>query len=179
MDNRKSFRGRKAAGACNFTLISILRRHYECLDLYLHSPIRLHGLVVKRKDNVSFSVYLLRKCLFTVSIYHFHDNYKFIIQTLVLLDSSRSPFWQDFQDKSIQLFFQWINIFLDVLLPITVPCGLRPVFARSNAGTVGSNLTWGMDVCVRLFCLCCSMCAGRGLATGWSPSKESHRLCEK
>jgi hypothetical protein len=27
------------------------------------------------------------------------------------------------------------------------------VFARSNTGIVGSNPTWGMDVCVRLFCL--------------------------
>jgi hypothetical protein len=25
------------------------------------------------------------------------------------------------------------------------------VFARSNTGIVGSNPTWGMDVCVRLF----------------------------
>jgi hypothetical protein len=31
-------------------------------------------------------------------------------------------------------------------LPITV--------ARSNTGVVGSNPTRGMDVCVRLFCLC-------------------------
>jgi hypothetical protein len=29
--------------------------------------------------------------------------------------------------------------------------------------------TWGMDVCVRLFCVCSVLCAGRGLATGWSP----------
>jgi hypothetical protein len=29
------------------------------------------------------------------------------------------------------------------------------VFARSNAGIVGSNPTQGMDVCVRLFSVCC------------------------
>jgi hypothetical protein len=29
------------------------------------------------------------------------------------------------------------------------------VFARSNIDIVGSNPTGGMDVCVRLFCLCC------------------------
>jgi hypothetical protein len=34
----------------------------------------------------------------------------------------------------------------------------RTVFARSNTGIVGSNPTRGMDVCVRLFCLCCSVC---------------------
>jgi hypothetical protein len=29
------------------------------------------------------------------------------------------------------------------------------VFARLNTGIMGSNLTRGMDDCVRLFCLCC------------------------
>jgi hypothetical protein len=42
------------------------------------------------------------------------------------------------------------------------------VFARSNAGVVGSNPTQGMNVCLRLFCVCVALCVGRGLATGWS-----------
>jgi hypothetical protein len=42
------------------------------------------------------------------------------------------------------------------------------VFTRSNAGIVGSNPTRGMDVCVRLSCLCC-LGVGSGLATSWSP----------
>jgi hypothetical protein len=50
------------------------------------------------------------------------------------------------------------------------------VFARLNTGVVGSNPTRGMDVCVRLFCVCV-LCVGSGLAAGWSPSKESYRLC--
>jgi hypothetical protein len=42
--------------------------------------------------------------------------------------------------------------------------------ARADAGTVGSSPTEGMDV----YCLCCvcvflCSCAGRGLATSWSP----------
>jgi hypothetical protein len=41
--------------------------------------------------------------------------------------------------------------------------------ARSNAGIVGSNPTRGMDVCVRLFCVCAVLCVGSGLTTGWSP----------
>jgi hypothetical protein len=45
----------------------------------------------------------------------------------------------------------------------------RTVFARSNARIVGSNPTWGMDVCLRLICVCGVLCAGSGLATGWSP----------
>jgi hypothetical protein len=42
------------------------------------------------------------------------------------------------------------------------------VFARSDAGIVDSNPTQGMDVCVRLFCVCIVLCVGSGLATGWS-----------
>jgi hypothetical protein len=37
---------------------------------------------------------------------------------------------------------------------------------RSNTGIVGSNPTQGIDVCLRLFCVCV---VGSGLATGWSP----------
>jgi hypothetical protein len=39
------------------------------------------------------------------------------------------------------------------------------VFTRSKAGTVGSNPTQGIDVCLRLFCVC----VGNGLVMGWSP----------
>jgi hypothetical protein len=45
------------------------------------------------------------------------------------------------------------------------------VFARSNTGIVGSNPTWGMDVCVRLFYVCVVLCVGSGLATGSSPAQ--------
>jgi hypothetical protein len=31
---------------------------------------------------------------------------------------------------------------------------------------VGTNYTRGMDVCVRLFCVCVVLCVGSGLATG-------------
>jgi hypothetical protein len=43
------------------------------------------------------------------------------------------------------------------------------VFARSNAGTVGSNPTQGIDVFLHLFYVYFVLCVGRGLATGWSP----------
>jgi hypothetical protein len=32
------------------------------------------------------------------------------------------------------------------------------VFAHSNIGVMGSNPTWNMNVCVRLFRLCCPVC---------------------
>jgi hypothetical protein len=57
--------------------------------------------------------------------------------------------------------------------PVTVTARSKAwtVFARSNAGIVGSNPTQGMDVlcvCMCLFCVCVVLCLGSGLATGWS-----------
>jgi hypothetical protein len=49
------------------------------------------------------------------------------------------------------------------------------VFARSEAGIMGSNLTQGMDVrYVYGFILC--LCLGSGLATSWSLLQEFCRL---
>jgi hypothetical protein len=42
------------------------------------------------------------------------------------------------------------------------------LFAHFSAGIVGSNLTEGMDVCVRVYSVCVVLCVGSGLATGWS-----------
>jgi hypothetical protein len=51
----------------------------------------------------------------------------------------------------IQTYF-WQSV---IHKPITIAARSKAwtVFARSNIGTVGSNLTWGMDVRVRLFCV--------------------------
>jgi hypothetical protein len=48
----------------------------------------------------------------------------------------------------------------EIPLPMRVTARSRAcaVFARSNPGIVRSNPTRGMQVCVRLFCLCCSVC---------------------
>jgi hypothetical protein len=51
------------------------------------------------------------------------------------------------------------------------------VFACSNTGIVGSNPTRGMDVYVRLFCVCVVLCVGSGLATDWSPRPRSPTDC--
>jgi hypothetical protein len=47
-------------------------------------------------------------------------------------------------------------------------CKAWTVFARSEAGIVGSNPTHGTDigVCMRLFCVCVVLCLGSGLAMG-------------
>jgi hypothetical protein len=62
--------------------------------------------------------------------------------------------------------------------PITVAARSKAwtVFARSNTGVVSSNPTQGMDVCVRLFCVCVVLCVGSGLPRPDPPSKESYRV---
>jgi hypothetical protein len=53
------------------------------------------------------------------------------------------------------------------LITVAARSKARTVFARSNAGIVGSNRNQGMDVCVySVFVL---SCVGSGLATGWCP----------
>jgi hypothetical protein len=68
-------------------------------------------------------------------------------------------------DPSIQIHSSLS--FINHPTPITVAARpkARTVFARSNAGIVGSNPTQGMDVCMCVY----SVCVGSGLATGWSP----------
>jgi hypothetical protein len=50
------------------------------------------------------------------------------------------------------------------------------MFFRSNAGMVGSNPTEGMDVCVRLFCVCVVLCKVAALRRADPSSKKSYRL---
>jgi hypothetical protein len=78
------------------------------------------------------------------------------------------------------LFFLPVFCMLDMemlLIPVAARCKAWTVFARSNAGTVGSNSTWSMNGCVRLFCVCVVLCAGSGLATDWSPRPRSPIQC--
>jgi hypothetical protein len=59
--------------------------------------------------------------------------------------------------------------------PITVTARSKAwmVFARSNTGIVGPNPTQGIDVCVRLFCVCVVLCVGSVLATVDPQSNDS------
>jgi hypothetical protein len=52
--------------------------------------------------------------------------------------------------------------------PITVDKGSKAltVFAHSNTEDIVSNPTSGMDVCLRIFCICVVLCVGRGFAIG-------------
>jgi hypothetical protein len=49
--------------------------------------------------------------------------------------------------------------------------------ARSNTGIVGSNPTWGMDVCVRFFCVSVVLYVVSGFATGILPHPRSPTDC--
>jgi hypothetical protein len=76
----------------------------------------------------------------------------------------RGPFWYFVTSL---FFLRW-----ELLVPpITVAARSKSwtVFTRSKVWIVGSNLTQGMDVCVRLFCVCVVLCVCSGLATGRSP----------
>jgi hypothetical protein len=55
------------------------------------------------------------------------------------------------------------NYYLEINIhsPTTVAARSKAwiISARSNTGIVGSNLTRGMNVCVGLFCIGCSVCS--------------------
>jgi hypothetical protein len=60
-----------------------------------------------------------------------------------------------------QTIFNILGTFMYARRRSQWPRGLRhemSLFARSKTGTVGSNPTQGMDVCVFILCLCCSVC---------------------
>jgi hypothetical protein len=54
----------------------------------------------------------------------------------------------------------------NVLITAATRSKARTVFVRYNAGIRGSNPTQGMNVCVRLFCVCFVLCVGSGLGSG-------------
>jgi hypothetical protein len=72
---------------------------------------------------------------------------------------------------ALRVVIGWFYAIYGRHIPITVAARSKAwtVFARSNAGIVGSNPNQGMDVCVRLFCVWFVLCVGSGLAKGWSP----------
>jgi hypothetical protein len=63
----------------------------------------------------------------------------------------------------------FLNVFAHKQVTLAARSKAWTVFARSNTAIVGSNLNWGMNICVRLLCVCAVLCAGSSLATGSSP----------
>jgi hypothetical protein len=91
------------------------------------------------------------------------------------MPSTARPLWSALRFISTQHF-----AFLASTVPITIgtPSKSWTVFDRSNPGVVGSNSTRGMDVCVRLFCVCVVLCILGGLPLVWSPVQGVLRTVE-
>jgi hypothetical protein len=62
--------------------------------------------------------------------------------------------------------FQLKLVFENVPIAVAARSKARTIFVHSNIEIVTSNPTQGMDVCVRLFCVCAILCVGSGLVTG-------------
>jgi hypothetical protein len=58
------------------------------------------------------------------------------------------------------------GIALSLQISVAAPSKAQTVFALSNTGIVGSNLTRSMDVCVFLFYVSVVLCVGNSLETG-------------
>jgi hypothetical protein len=87
------------------------------------------------------------------------------------LGCTNSHFGLYLQLGVISILLQLLMWILDTDAPITLAARSKAwtVFARSDAGIVGSNPTRSMDICLLLFCACAVLCVGSGLTTGWSP----------
>jgi hypothetical protein len=110
-----------------------------------------------KDDSASVLVRLLDSSLPRRPQFEGHYSIVLLVKRCFLLlmkQTSIKCFWK---------FILWMQI-----LPITVAARSKAwtVFACSNTGIVGSNPTRGMDVCVRLFCVCVVLCVGSGLAMG-------------
>jgi hypothetical protein len=91
------------------------------------------------------------------------------------------------KELAIYVYILWVmtpsvfRLYSAEFLPITLTARSKAwtVFARSKTGIVCSNPTNGMDVCVRLFCVCIVLCVVATLRGADPPSKESYRLCKR
>jgi hypothetical protein len=71
--------------------------------------------------------------------------------------------------KTLETYFYIFHHYVGIK-PITVATRSKAwtVFARSNAGIMGSNPTQSMDVFVRLFCISVVLFVGRNHVKGWT-----------
>jgi hypothetical protein len=92
-------------------------------------------------------------------------------------DKQKYPIWTPYSIPTLSVS-PFSGVY-DLTPPITMAAQSEAgtVFARSNAGIVGSNPTQGMGVGVRLFCVCVVLCVVAALRRDDHPSKESYRLC--
>jgi hypothetical protein len=94
----------------------------------------------------SFLLFFLFYLVLSISLFFLHTSFSFY-----LLSFSFSLFLQFF-------FLNYLLPSLCMAIPVAGRSKARRVFDRSKTGIVVSNPTQDMDVCMRLFCLCCSVC---------------------
>jgi hypothetical protein len=105
----------------------------------------------------------LYSCL-QVTGYNYTDRY-FIFKLTLTIRLNPRPF--EYWVKTLNYYTTTgITCLLIRTRPVTVTAQSKAwtVFARSDAGIVGSNLT-----CLCLFCVCVVLCLGSDLATVWFP----------
>jgi hypothetical protein len=85
MGVRDSFRGSKAAGSSSWHLTSNQYRGQEYIDLYIHSPIRLHGVVINYLSTGTTLLLLLLNGSLSADILTFQN---ILVTTLFLLFTS-------------------------------------------------------------------------------------------
>jgi hypothetical protein len=121
--------------------VSLLHLSFTLNNIQLHS-------VIFMQDTVHCPRYTLYKTFPELVLFSFSGDFSLHLETIYCL------------------YFAAVSD----CLPITVDARSKAwtVFARSNAGIVGSNPTQCMNVCVRLFYICVVLCLGSGLATEWS-----------
>jgi hypothetical protein len=105
--------------------------------------VNLHGHASKGQSNNLYYIRSLNRFLFRQTVFHTQGKTSHCVYITLL--------------RTLSVYTP----------PITAAARSKAWtgFAPSNAGIVGSNPTQGIDICVRLFCLC----VGSGFATGWSP----------
>jgi hypothetical protein len=96
----------------------------------------------------------------------------FELGTILAAENITSSYIMVYTSKRI------IIIIIIITIPITEAerSKARNVFARLNTEIMGSNPTRGMDVCVRLFCVCVVLCRERPCDRADHSSKEPYRL---
>jgi hypothetical protein len=79
--------------------------------------------------------------------------------------------------RSVPLNPKALRRVYNLLIIVAAQSKAWTVFALSNTGILGSNLTRDMDVCVRLYYVCAVLCVQvAALRLADPPSKESCRL---
>jgi hypothetical protein len=106
-------------------------------------------------------------CIHSFILYSIHLNYS--VNISVWTPSQLCSSLKCCSMSGVYMGHKYTTIGLHMGITLALQSNAWTVFALSKSGVVGSNTTQGMDVCMRLFCVCFVLCVGSGLMTCWSP----------